>query len=136
MSAEFQGVWDLLDSVPLLAGKLKDTSVQDDGKAVRGNYVVLFGAGPESLDDGRYGSIPRGDSDALFEFPGRAVGTDPEAVRLIVGAVQGTVGRKPTVVGRRADPVTVVFEQVKVDTSVSPPLYFSDFWVRFGSRRA
>lgn len=134
--SEFDAVRALLEGAPMLSGRVRDTAVADDGKAVRGEYVVLFGAGPGELDDSRYGSIPRPESDAEYEFPGRAVGTDPEAVRLILGAVRQVVGRKPIVAGRRCDPVVVDFESVKVDNSVSPPLYFSDFWVRFWSRRA
>ena len=133
--SEFDAAKVLLESVPLLAGKVHEAALVDDGKAVRANYVVLFGAGPDELDDDRYGSIPRPDSDAAQEFPGRAVGTDPGAVRLILSAVQSLVGRKPVVSGRRCDPVVVEFDPVKVDNSVSPPLFVSDFWVRFWSRR-
>lgn len=134
--SEFDAVRSLLEDAPMLSGRVRDTAVTDKGEVVRDNYVVLFGAGPDALDDGRYGSIPRPESDAEFEFPGRAVGTDPEAVRLILHAVRQVVGKKPLVAGRRCDPVVVDFESVKVDNSVSPPLYFSDFWVRFWSRRA
>lgn len=131
--SEFDAVRVLLESV--LPGRVRDTAVTDKGDVVRDNYVVLFGAGPESLDDERYGSIPRPESDAVFEFPARAIGTDPGAVRLILSKAQILVGQKPVVSGRRCDPVLVEFDPVKVDNSVSPPLYFSDFWVRFGSRR-
>ncbi len=133
--SEFDAVRLLLTGVPALSGRVRDTAVTDDGKAVRGNYVVLFGAGPDGLDDARYGSIPRPDSDAEFDLPGRAVGTDPEAVRLILHAVRQIVGKKPVVAGRKCDPVVVDFEHVQVDNSVSPPLFFSDFWVKFWSRR-
>lgn len=136
MIAEFNGVKALLQAVPLLAGKVVDTAVVDDGKLVRANYLVLSGAGPEELDDGRWGSIPRPESDALYEFPAKAVGTDPEAVRLISDAVQSVVGKKPTVAGRRCDPVTVDFDDVKRDNSVSPPMFFMDMWVITTSRRA
>lgn len=135
MSGEFEAVESLLGAVPVLSGRVRDTAVGRDGELVRDNYVVLFGAGPEQLDDGRYGEIPRPESDAEFEFPARAVGTDPGAVRLVLDAVRSVVGRKPVIAGRRCDPVVVEFDSVKVDNSVSPPLYFSDFWVRFWSRR-
>ena len=133
--SEFDAVKLLLESVPVLSGKVHEAALVDDGKAVRANYVVLFGAGPESLDDERYGDVPRPESDAEYSFPGRAVGTDPGAVRLELSAVQSLVGRKPVVAGRRCDPVVVEFDPVKVDNSVSPPMFFSDFWVRFWSRR-
>lgn len=133
--SEFDAVKSLLESVPLLTGKVVDTAVSDDGKAVRGSYVVLYGAGPSGLDDARYGTISRGDSDAEYELPAKAVSTDPEGVRLILSAVRSLVGVKPVVLGRRCDPAVVDFGAVKVDNSVSPPLYFSDFWVKFWSRR-
>lgn len=133
---EFDAVKALLESDSQLAGRVRDTAVEDDGKAVRGTYLVLFGAGPESLDDDRLGEIPRPESDAAYSFPLRAVSGDPEGVRLLLGRVRSFVGRKPVLDGRRCDPVTVVFEAVKVDNSVSPPLYFSDMWVEFTSRRA
>lgn len=136
MIAEFDAVRALLHARPLLATRVRDSAVNDKGEVVRDNYVVLFGAGPGELDDDRYGSIPRPESDAVYELPGKAVGTDPEAVRLVLSEVKAIVGVKPAITGRRADPVTVEFENVKVDNSVSPPMYFSDFWVRFGSRRA
>lgn len=134
--SEFDGVKALLESDPQLVGRVVDTAVKDDGDVVRGTYLVLFGAGPESLDDDRYGSIPRPDSDAMFSLPVRAVSGDPEGVRLLSGRVRSFVGSKPVVVGRRCDPVTVRFDQVKADTSVSPPLYFMDMWVEFTSRRS
>lgn len=133
--SEFNAVKQLLESAPMLSGRVVDTAIADDGKAVRGNYVVLFGAGPDDLDDGRYAGIARPDSDAEFSIAAKAVGTDPEAVRLILDEVRSLVGRKPLVSGRRCDPVRVEFTSVKVDNAVSPPLYFSDFWVHFWSRR-
>lgn len=136
MIAEFEGVRALLESKPLLSGKVVDTAVADDGSTVRGNYLVMFGAGPERVDDGRWGAIPRPGSDQQFSFPVRAVGTDPDAVRLIGEAVLSLVGVKPAVVGRRCDPVTVDFGAAKTDTSVAPPLFFMDMWVEFWSRRA
>ena len=134
--SEFDAVKAMLESDPQLVGRVVDTAVKDDGDVVRGTYLVLFGAGPESLDDDRYGSVPRPDSDAAFSLPVRAVSGDPEGVRLLYARVQALVGSKPVVVGRRCDPVTVRFDQVKADTSVSPPLYFMDMWVEFTSRRA
>ena len=138
MIAEFAAVKALFEAVPLLAGKVHDSAFDKDGEVARGNYVVLYGAGPDVLDDGREVSvtIARPDSDADYEFGGKAVGTDPGAVLLILDAAKSLVGRKPVVPGRRCDPITVDFERVKVDNSVSPPLYFSDFFVSFTSRRA
>lgn len=133
--SEFDAVKVLLESVPLLSGRVRDTVHDRDGGLVRDNYVVLYGAGPDSLDDGRYGSIPRPDSDAEYTLPGKAVGMTPGVVRDALTAVRSIVGRKPVVPGRRCDPVTIEFESVKVDNSVSPPLYFSDFFVSFTSRR-
>lgn len=135
MIAEWGAVKVLLEAVPGLAGRIKDTAIEDDGKAVRGTYLVLFGAGPESLDDERYGAIPRPLSDAQYSFPVRAVSDDAAGVRLLADRVQSVVGVKPVIAERTVDPVTVVFNNVKADNSVSPPLYFMDMWVEFASRR-
>lgn len=138
MIAEFAAVKALFEAIPLLVGKVHDSAFDKDGEVARGNYVVLYGAGPDVLDDGREVSvaIARPDSDADYEFGGKAVGTDPGAVLLILDAAKSLVGVKPVVVGRRCDPITVEFETVKIDNSVSPPLFFSDFFVAFTSRRA
>lgn len=138
MIAEFAAVKAMFAAVPVLAGKVRDSAFNEVGEVARGNYVVLFGAGPDSLDDDRDGTmvIPRPDSDAVYEFGGKAVGTDPGAVLLILDAAKSLVGQKPTVSGRRCDPILVEFEKVKVDNSVSPPMFFSDFFVSFTSRRA
>lgn len=136
MIAEFAAVKALFEAVPMLAGKVRDSASDEVGKVARGNYLVLYGVGPDELGDGRYGTIPRPESDAEYSFPVKAVGTDPGAVLLMLDAANALVGRKPDVTGRRCDPVTVAFEAVKVDNSVSPPMYFSDFWVEFSSRRA
>lgn len=136
MIAEFDAVKALFGAVPVLAGKVKDSAFDEFGKVARGNYVVLYGAGPD-LDDERDRTmvIPRPDSDAEYEFGGKAVGTDPGAVLLILDAAKSLVGRKPVVTGRRCDPLMIDFGSVKVDNSVSPPLFFSDFFVSFTSRR-
>lgn len=137
MIAEFEALMAMFSAVPMLVGKVRDSAFDEVGKVARGNYVVLYGAGPD-LDDERDGTmvIPRPDSDAEYEFGGKAVGTDPGAVLLILEAAQSLVGKKPIVAGRRCDPILVEFEKVKVDNSVSPPMYFSDFFVSFTSRRA
>lgn len=137
MIAEFEAVKALFEAVPMLSGKVKDSAFDEVGEVARGNYVVLYGAGPSALDDERERTIviPRPESDADYEFGGKAVGTDPGAVLLILDAARSLVGVKPVVAGRRCDPILVEFERVKVDNSVSPPLFFSDFFVSFTSRR-
>lgn len=134
MSGEWGAVKALLESVGL-QGRVRDAPTSDKGEVVRGDYVVLYGAGPDELTDGRYGTVPRPDSDAVYEFAVRGISGDPAGVRLLMGKVLMTVGRKPVVGGRRADPVTVSFEPAKVDNSVSPPLHFQDAWLKFSSRR-
>ncbi|GAA1323718.1 hypothetical protein GCM10020360_31830 [Nonlabens tegetincola] len=134
MIAEWEATKALLESVGL-HGRVRDAPTDDKGEVVRADYVVLYGAGPDELTDGRYGTIPRPDSDAEYEFCVRGVSDDPGVVRLLMEKVLLTVGRKPVVPGRRADPVTVSFEKAKVDNSVSPPLHFQDAWLKFTSRR-
>lgn len=137
MIAEFEAVKVMFEAVPMLASKVRDSAFDEVGKVARGTYLVLYGAGPDGMDDGRDSAfvIPCPESDAEYSIPAKAVGTDPGAVMLILDAARSLVGQKPVVAGRRCDPVTVSFEAVKVDNTVSPPLYFSDFWVEFWSRR-
>lgn len=134
--SEFDALRALLESESQLSGRVRDSVTNEKGELVRGTYLVLFGAGPEELDDGRLGSIPRPDSDAVYAFPAKAVSTDAEGVRLVARLVQNFVGRKPVLVGRRCDPVTVDFEVSRVDNTVSPPMHFMDMHIEFGSRRA
>lgn len=134
--SEFDAVKSLLESNSQLAGRVRDSVTDEHGEIVRSTYLVLYGSGPDDLDDGRWGSIPRPESDAEYSFPLRAVSTDAEGVRLLVKLVQGFVGRKPTVPGRRCDPIRVFFEDAQVDNSVSPQLHYMDMSVEFTSRRA
>jgi len=130
--AEHEAVKVMLEAIPLLAGSVVEP---DDPEPARGTYLVVFLAGPEDLDDQRWGSVPQPDSDAEFSIPVRAVSTDTAGVGLIADAVKGLVGRKPIVAGRRCDPITVEFDPFKKDNAVSPPLFFMDMWIEFWSRR-
>ncbi len=132
MIAEYNALKGLLGSVPLLSASVFEP---DDEEPKRGTYLLVFSAGPEGLDDDRWGSIPRPESDAGYSFPLRAVSSDVAGVMLIADAVRGLVGKKPTVAGRRCDPITVEFDPVKKDNSVSPALFFMNMWVEFWSRR-
>ncbi|MEB4613997.1 hypothetical protein [Leucobacter sp. M11] len=134
MITEWEAAKALLESVGL-SGRVRDAPTDDKGEVVRADYVVLYGAGPDELGDGRYGVIPRPESDADYEFCVRGVSGDPRGVRLLMEKVLLAVGRKPVVPGRRTDPVTIAFENAKVDHSVSPPLHFQDAWLKFTSRR-
>lgn len=133
--SEYDALKTLLESDTQLSGRVRDSVTDQHGEVVRATYLVLYGSGPDELDDGRWGSIPRSESDALYAFPVKAVSTDGEGVRLLAKLVQGFVGRKPLLAGRRCDPITVDFEEARVDTSVSPPMHFMDMHIEFWSRR-
>lgn len=133
--SEWDAMKTLLSTDSELASRIVDTSVDRESKPVRGTYLVLFRAGPDSMDDGRYGSVTVGSSDAVYEFPLRAVAEIPELVENLAARVKALVGKKPTITGRRCSPISVEFGQVKSDTSVAPPLYFMDMWASFESRR-
>ena len=133
MIAEFDAVKTLLGSVSLLAGSV---FTPDDPEPARGTYLLVFPAGPEDMDDQRWSTVPVPGSDAEYSFPLRAVAQDVAGVMLIADAVKGLVGSKPNVSGRRCDPLTVEFDPVKKDNSVSPALFFMDMWVEFWSRRS
>ncbi|MFF8817269.1 hypothetical protein ACF07D_04625 [Leucobacter sp. NPDC015123] len=134
MITEWEAAKALLESVGL-QGRVRDAPTDDKGEVVRADYVVLYGAGPDGLGDGRYGTVPRPESDADYEFCVRGISGDAHGVRLLMERVLLAVGRKPVVAGRRTDPVTISFEKAKVDNSVSPPLHFQDAWLKFTSRR-
>lgn len=134
MIAEYNALRALLESVPLLAGNIRQPDGDDE--PTRGTYLVTFPAAPEALDDGRWATIPRPDSDAEYSFPVRAVSTDDEGVMLIAHAVMGLVGERLTVSGRKCDPITVDFDPIKKDNSVSPALFFMNMWIEFWSRRS
>lgn len=135
MIAEFAAVKSLLEAVPLLSGSVRDADM-DDKEPARGTYLLVFPAAPEVLSDGRWGSVPLPESDADYSFPVRAVSTDVDGVMLIANAVKGLVGSKVTVSGRKCDPLTVDFDPIKKDNSVSPALFFMNMWIEFTSRRA
>lgn len=132
MIAEFNAVKSLLEGVSILSGSV----FEPDDDVARSTYVLVFPAGPEAMDDQRWSTTPKPSSDAQFSIPIRAVSEDVEGVGLIAEAVRGLVGTKPTVAGRKCDPVTVEFDPVKKDNSVSPALFFMDMWVEFWSRRS
>lgn len=132
MNAEYSALKVLLESVPPLSGSVHGP---DEEEPKRDTYLLTFPAGPEELDDARWATIPRPESDAEYSFPLRAVSTDLAGVMLIADAVRGLVGRKLTVAGRRCDPITVEFDPVKKDNAVSPALFFMNMWVEFWSRR-
>lgn len=134
--SEFDALRALLESDPQLMERVRDSATDRDGEVVRSTYLVLYGAGPDELDDGRWGSIPRPDSDALYVFPVKAVSEDAEGVRLLVNLVKGFVGKKASVAGRRCDPIKIDFEAAQVDNTVSPPMHFMDMHIEFWCRRA
>lgn len=133
MIAEFNGLKSLLESVSLLSGHVVGP---DDEDPARVTYLLLFPAGPDDMGDQRWSTVPLPDSDSDYSFPVRAVAEDLAGVMLIADAVKGLVGSKPTVAGRKCDPLTVEFDPVKKDNAVSPALFFMDMWVEFTSRRA
>ena len=132
MIAEFNAVKSLLESVPILSGHVYGP---DDEEPARGAYLLVFPAGPEDMDDQRWSAVPDPKSDAEYSFPLRAVAEDRHRLMLIADAVKGLVGRKPTVAGRRCDPLTVDFDPMKKDNAVSPALVFMNMWMEFWSRR-
>lgn len=134
--SEYDALETLLRSNGQLSGRVRDSVTDEHGEVVRSTYLVLYGAGPEELDDGRWATIPRPDSDALYAFPVKAVSTDGEGVRLLAKLVQGFVGRKPSLAGRRCDPIAVDFGEAGVDNTVSPPMHFMDMHIEFWCRRA
>lgn len=131
-SAHFAGVQALL-TAPLVVHD-SDAPLDAEGRVVRASYVVSFDLGFDELGDDRYTAAQLASSSVTFRVVERAVGVTPHAAREVRDAVASRlVGKVPTVTGRIVDPILLDDDgPVKLDTDVSPPLYFidSDYTVR------
>ncbi len=107
---------------------VRDTVYDSAGELYRGTYVVLFGGGPDVLDDGRVTKPQDPDSDATYVYTARCVSATADGVRsTLKHVVTQLVGFIPTVSGRRCDAIRLTHSQnVEPDVSVKPPLFYSD----------
>lgn len=138
MIAEFAAFKAQVQASPLLTQKVFDVvRIDGDGKLIRDTYVVLFGGPPDDLDDGRLSLPQLPDADATYVYTARVVSTTPGGVRSTINLVLGQiVGQVLVVDGRRIDPMRLTFStDIIADTSVLPPLFYSDLEFTVVSRR-
>lgn len=138
MRAHFAAVKARLESDPTLTGKVFDTAnVDAAGAVVRGNYVLLFGGGPDSLDDDRLSAPQSPDSDADYTYTVRCVSTVPDVVRSMQSKVVSLLaGHRLVVPSRDCPPAEIEAYPVEWDTTLKPPLYFADVDIELHSSRA
>lgn len=117
---------------------VRDTVYQADATIFLGTYVVLFGGGPDDLDDQRFTKAQDVDSDATYVYTTRCVSTTAAGVRSTLKHVTTQlVGFIPTISGRTCNPIRLTHsDNVEVDPSVKPPLFYCDAEFTLVSRRA
>lgn len=138
IASHFAVVRARLNSDSALAGKGSDSvRVGTDGLPVRETYWVLFGGGPDELDDGADYAPQRADSDAEFVYTVRLVSVTTDAVLSMLSKVSALfAGWVPVVAGRSCTPVVVELGEVEPELRVNPPLLFADVELSFRSSRA
>jgi hypothetical protein len=125
----FNAMRALLEADELLDGHVEDTArVDQTGLPIRDNYVILFGGGPDVLDDDRLAAPQLPDSDAEFSYTVRSVAIDADGARMLSGrAFSRFVGVVPTVEGRKCRRIRHTGgAPVVADNSVRPPLFYCD----------
>lgn len=135
---EFAAVKARLEDAPQLTTKVFETARVDSSNGlIRDTYLILFGGGPESINDYRLAKNQDPDSDAEYEFDLRAVSTTAAGARALWRiAHRQLVGHILTVDGRRCDPLRFEdSEPVQPDNSVKPPLFYIDSTYSLTSRR-
>lgn len=122
-----------------LAGKGYDSARRDTaGALIRDTYWILFGGGPDDLDDNRFMKTQDVDSAAEYVYTARAVSVTADGCRAVTDKIiAATVGKTLTVTGRTLDPLRLTSsDPVDADESVKPPLYYADTELTLVSRRA
>jgi hypothetical protein len=116
---------------------VRDTVYDSAGELFRGTYVVLFGGAPDILDDNRLAKAQDPDSAAVYMYTVRCVSTTPAGVRSALKHVTTQlVGFIPTITNRTCDPIRMTHTtDVEPDTSVKPPLFYSDAEFTLASQR-
>lgn len=136
MIAEFEAVKAQLEADTRLV--VRDTVYDAQGAVVQGTYVVLFGGGPDTLNDERVTKQQEVTSDSVTVYTVRSVSTTPAGVRSALEHVlTQLVGFIPTVEGRVCDAVQLTHSvDVQPDASVKPILFFCDNEFSLSSRTA
>lgn len=140
MRAEYNATKARLNADPLLAGRGSDAiRMNSAGLPVLDTYWVMFGGGPDTLDDGRLAATQRADADAEYVYTVRLVSVTFDAVLTMAERADAQlIGWAPTVAGRTCQPISLDEGQSDVDddTRVTPPLLFIDRTYVLKSNRA
>jgi len=139
MLNHFVGMKALVVAAVPAAVKVEDTALLDStGGLVRASYVILYGGGPDELNDNRFTALQLPDSDAEYTFQARCVGISANSARTVAQYVMnGVVGQVPVVTGRRCGAVRLTDSAlVEPDHAVKPPMWYLDMDLTFQSWRA
>lgn len=124
MRAEYQAFLSRIRAHPMLANKT-DTGVrvQEDGSAVRANYLVAFPAIAHELDDMRYTAIQKVESDRFLSFDVRVAAVDADGLMQLVEALTGQViGHVLTVPGRTCNAIRMATDALEEGTVKFDPV--------------
>jgi len=127
----------IVAEVPVAVQVVDSVLTSSTGDLVRATYVVLFGGGPDSLDDDRLTAPQVADSDAEYGYTARCVSVTADGARTLAGRVFMAVGNVPAVVGRKCGGLG--FEGstlVEPDHNANPPLFFTDIELSLKSSRS
>jgi hypothetical protein len=139
MIAEYAAVKALVVAALPSTVQVVDSALTDStGGLVRTQYVILFGGGPDGLDDGRLTSVQSPDSDAEYLYTARCVSVTADGARAVAQRLlSGVVGARPVVAGRSCQPIQLDDATgVVPDNNVSPPLWSMDLDLLLISNRA
>jgi len=134
----FAGVRTLIVAeVPVAVQVVDSVLTSSTGDLVRATYVVLFGGGPDSLDDDRLTAPQVADSDAEYGYTARCVSVTADGARTLAGRVFMAVGNVPVVAGRNCGPLGFdASNPLQVDNNAKPPLFYIDVELSLTSSRA
>lgn len=135
--AHFTAFRAWLDAAPPLTGRGHDAAHLDPSTQITDAYWVLYGGGPDELDDERLSKTQDPLSDAVYEYTVRCVAPTGDGALAVATAVfVRAVGARLTVEGRRLEPVEYVGgSPVKFDPAFVTPVFFVDESYRLTSRR-
>lgn len=129
-----------LSAIPApVAGHDTAAPTNSDGTLLRASYAVAYDRGAKAPpDDGRLTKGQSADDAVTWRFVVKSVGTTPFAARSVDSAIASAlVGRTLIVAGRRCDPIRMDDNgEVKRDSAVSPPLYYTESDYLLRSQRA
>lgn len=135
MLKHFSAVKARLVSQLPVAVTVQDTAMVDGvGGLVKAQYVILFGGGPDVLDDDRLTAPQLPDSDAEFLYSARCVAVTADGARGVAQlVVNALVGFRPVVAGRNCSPIELDGSD---NVALDKPLWYLDLDFVLKSSRA